>query len=467
VPQDRRITAVLKLKKSIAASAAVLLLASLALTIFSLHLRASNTSSRLYGLTTKPNSKPYLGLPELASGKFPPLLSQTGSFADVRALTPNPNLIPYELVVSFWSDGASKSRWVSLPDEKIKFSAAGEWAFPNGTVFVKEFDLPVDDTNPAVKRRLETRFLVRDHDGGVYGVSYKWRPDHSDADLLATSVTEDVTIKTASGTRMQTWYYPSREDCLTCHTANAGGVLGVKTRQMNREMTYPSGITDNELRAWNHAGIFDSKLTDSELAKLPKLANADDQTRTLEDRARSYLDANCSQCHRPSGTVAAFDARYDTPLAKQGLIRGSPLLNEGIDKSRIVAPNDIWRSILFMRVNTTETFKMPPLARMTVDRAGVELLGEWIHSLPGAAVLDPPDISPVDGNFDKTVTVTIAEKVPGSVIHFTTDGSDPTTSDPVYDAPFQLSEPTVIRARAFKEAFTRSIVAQRIYVPKD
>ena len=119
---------------------------------------------------------------------------------------------------------------------------------------MKQFDLPTDDTNPAIKRRLETRFLVRDSTGGVYGVTYKWRPDNSDADLLTTSVRENINIRTASGTRTQTWYYPSREDCLTCHTSSAGGVLGVKSRQMNRDITYPSGVADNELRAWNHVG---------------------------------------------------------------------------------------------------------------------------------------------------------------------------------------------------------------------
>lgn len=234
--------------------------------------RASNQSERPYGLTARPISKPYLRLPQLASGKFPPLLSQTGSFENVRTLIPKPNLIPYELIVPFWSDGASKSRWVSLPKGEIKFRPNGEWTFSNGTVFVKEFELPIDDTNPLIKRRLETRFLVRDRTRGVYGITYKWRPDNSDADLLATSVTEDLTIKTASGTRTQTWYYPSREDCLTCHTSNAGGVLGMKSGQMNREITYPSGVSDNELRALNHLGLFDPKLRDSELAALPRLS---------------------------------------------------------------------------------------------------------------------------------------------------------------------------------------------------
>jgi len=427
--------------------------------------KASSNLVRPYGLRVRPISKPYLNMPLLAGGDCPPLLSQTGAFESVRELTPNLGLIAYELIVPFWSDGASKFRWISIPKGEIAFTPSGEWKFPNGTVFVKEFDLPTDETNPAIKRRLETRLLVRDATGGVYGVVYKWRPDGTDADLLTKGFSEDITIKTASGARTQTWYYPSREDCLTCHTSNAGGVLGVKARQMNRDITYPSGVTDNELRAWNHVGLFDPAIQDSELAAMPKLANANDMTRSLEDRARSFLDANCAQCHRPGGTVAAFDARYDTPLAKQGLIGGPVLINEGIDRARIVAPNDIWRSILFMRMNTTDTYKMPPVARMTVDRASAALLREWIHSLPGPPVLEPPVFSPSGGNFNGVVKVTLVDSEPGATIHYTLDGSEPTSSDPIYETPLELTEPKVVRARAFKEGFVRSITAQQVYVP--
>ncbi len=428
---------------------------------------ASVESTKPYGLDSRPVvSTPYRLMPQAASGKFPALLSQTGIFDDVRTLSPSKTLIPYDLILAFWSDGADKSRWISLPKGKVNFSSDGEWEFPDGTIFVKHFDLPVDDTDPSVKRRLETRLLVRDRNGGVYGVTYKWRPDNSDADLLTTAVKENITIKTAAGTRSQTWYYPSRKDCLTCHTANAGGVLGVKTRQMNRDFTYPSGVTDNELRAWNHIGMFDHGLSDSEIATLPKLAATNDATRSVEDRGRSYLDANCSQCHRPGGTVANFDARYTTPLAKQALIGGAVVIDENIDRSRVIAPNDIWRSILFMRVDTNDTFRMPPLARMTIDKAGVELLRQWIHSMPGPPVLDPPIMSPPGGGFDKTVTVTLRETEPGAVIHYTLDGSEPTTSDPVYAAPLSLTEPEVVRARAYKQGFTRSITAQQVFVPR-
>jgi len=402
-------------------------------------------------------------MPSRSIGQIPPLLSRTGAFKDLRTLTPNDNLLPYDLIVPFWSDGAVKTRWASIPNGKIKFSPTGEWVFPNGTVFVKTFELPVDDTNPKLKRRLETRFIVRDSTGGVYGVTYKWRPDNSDADLLATNLTEAIAIKTATGVRTQMWYYPSRQDCLTCHTGNAGYVLGVKTRQLNRNLAYPSGVTDNELRTWNHLGLFDTNLDEACLENLPKLARSDDTARSLEDRARSYLDSNCSQCHRPRGTVAYFDARYDTPLSKQGLINGPVLIDQRIDHSRVVAPRDIWRSILYMRANSVEGLKMPPLARNEIDEAGMKLLREWIESLPGPPVLPPPHISPKGGNYDKPITVTLAAE-PGAIVRYTLDGTVPTPSDLLYQKPVPLTGPTIFRAKAFKEGSTESITSQEIFI---
>ena len=425
---------------------------------------AAQNPSRPYGLTSRIKLKAYLRMPQRADGVFPPLLSQTGAFKDARKLIPNESLIPYDVIVTFWSDGANKSRWIALPNQKIRFAATGEWKFPKGTVFVKNFELSTDETDPTVRRRLETRFLVCDSAGGVYGATYKWRADNSDADLLSASLTETIPIKTPTGERMQTWYYPSREDCQTCHTANAGGVLGVKTRQLNRDFTYPSGVTDNELRAWNHAGLFGSAFKESDLPTFAKLARGSDTTRSLEDRARSYLDVNCAQCHRSEGTVAYFDARYDTPLEKQELVNGPVLLDQGIDRPRVVVPHDIWRSILFMRVNSVETFEMPPLAHETVDKESVALLRQWIQSMSGAPVLDPPTITPGGGNYDNAVDVTLGENEAGAEIRYTLDGTAPTTSDMLYETPIRLTGPIVVRARAFKPGFTRSIIAQAVFI---
>ena len=421
-------------------------------------------SSAPYGLSFRPAAQGFLRMPAHADGALPRLLSQTGAFADAARLAPASALIPYDIRVPFWSDGAEKSRWVSVPrDQTIGFAPAGEWVFPRGTVFVKTFTLTTNESKPEGLRRLETRLLVCDADGGVYGVAYKWRADNSDADLLSTNLAETIMIQTATGIRTQQWYYPSRQDCLACHTANAGYVLGVKTRQLNRDLTYASGVTDNELRAWNHLGLFGTNLDEAGLETLPRLARADDPARSLENRARSYLDANCSQCHRPHGTVAGFDARYDTPLAGQNLINGRVLIDERIDGARIIAPNDPWRSILFMRANTTEPFKMPPLARNTIDGPGMALLRQWIESLPGPPVLPPPEMSPRGGTFEKPLDVALKSE-PGATIRYTLDGTVPASSDLLYEKPIQLTGPTILRAKAFKPGCTKSITSQEIYL---
>jgi uncharacterized repeat protein (TIGR03806 family) len=425
---------------------------------------AGENEAAAYGLARQTAPKAYLEMPHRADGKIPLLLSKTGAFSSTRNLVPARGLIPYDLVVPFWSDGAAKLRWVAVPEEKVKFSPTGEWTFPKGTVFVKTFELPTDAADPAIRRRLETRLLVCDEAGGVYGVDYKWRPDNSDAELLRTSRTEEIARKTATGESRQTWYYPSRQDCLACHNANAHGVLGLKTRQLNRAFTYPSGVTDNQLRAWNHLGLFTPAQNDAGFANLPTLAAADDQTRSLSDRARSYLDANCAQCHRPGGTVAYFDARFDTPLERQELIDGPVLIDQGIDRPRIVSPHDIWRSIAFMRVNTVDDIKMPPIGRETIDRKGVELLRDWITSLPGRSVLDPPAMSPAGGTFSGPVEVSLSTSEPGAEIRYTLDGSTPGPSDSRYEKPVTLTGPAVLRARAYKEGFTRSITVQQVFI---
>jgi len=323
------------------------------------------------------------GGPPPPARPLPTRLSETGVFTGLTNLAPQPFLVPYTVNSPLWSDGAVKTRWMALPSgEKIHFWPKGEWMFPAGTVFVKNFSLPVDDTDPKTLRRLETRLLVRDTEGTVYGASYRWRPDNSDADLVNVGTNEPIEIKTATGVRTQNWFYPGRQDCLTCHTPSAGCVLGVKTAQLNGDLTYPNGVTDNQLREWSHAGLFDVTLADKEIAQFPKLVPVTDTRAPLESRARSYLDANCAQCHRPGVAEAFFDARFDTPLGKQNLING-PVANQlGLPGARVIVPGDTNRSILLRRMGLVGDLQMPPLAKNVVDEKAVAMMAEWIRSLP-------------------------------------------------------------------------------------
>src|SRR5271155_397965 len=85
------------------------------------HCGAAEKISEPYGLDLRPPAKAFLQMPGRADGTFPKLLSQTGAFKDTARLAPNDTLIPYDLIVPFWSDGAAKLRWISVPDGKIKF----------------------------------------------------------------------------------------------------------------------------------------------------------------------------------------------------------------------------------------------------------------------------------------------------------------------------------------------------------
>ncbi len=329
---------------------------------------------------------------------LPKLLSQTGVFADMAAMTPAAGLLPYRVNSPLWSDGAVKSRWVALATNAVVgFAPKGAWSFPAGTVFVKHFDLPVDDTDSKVVRRLETRLMVRDTSGAVYGASYQWRSDNRDAELVNAGFTEEVTIKTATGSRVQKWFYPGRQDCLTCHTTISGGVLGVNTRQLNGDFTYPAtGIRDNQIRAWNHLGLFSQPLDDKAIPLLPKLVNVTNTLANLNTRVRSYLDSNCSHCHQPGGAGAFFDARFDTPLAKQNLING-PVQNPlGIAGAKVVMPGDTNKSVLFHRVSIVGINQMPPIGKNVVDDQAVAVIGKWINSMHAITAALPKTWSDAD-----------------------------------------------------------------------
>ncbi len=323
------------------------------------------------------------GGPPPPTHPIPKLLSQTGVFTDLQAMAPAKFLIPYTVNSPLWSDGAVKSRWIAVPnDAQVQFSGTREWTFPAGTVFVKNFSLPVDDANPQLLRRLETRILVRDTNGTVYGASYKWRPDNSDAEIVNAGISEAIQIRTSTGTRTQTWFYPGKQDCLTCHTPQSGGVLGVNTRQLNGDETYPNGVTDNQLRALNHIHIFNPAIDEAQIPAMDKSVSVTNTAAPLELRARSYLDSNCSQCHRPGGVGAFFDTRFDTPLDRQGLING-PIANPlGIPGAKIIVPGDPSKSVLFRRISLVGDFQMPPLARNVVDSNAVATISSWIRSLP-------------------------------------------------------------------------------------
>ena len=316
---------------------------------------------------------------------IPTNLTATGVFTNLATLGVAPGIVGYDLNVPFWSDNAIKTRWFSVPNTNLDmtFNPDGNWSFPTGTVWIKHFELEITNGIPASRRRLETRLLISNPNGG-YGITYRWTTPPTNA-LLVAEAGQDETITTynSNGTvaDSQVWRYPSRVECLVCHTAGAGFALGFNTPQLNRDFSYDGG-TSNQIVALSLASYFSNTVSNRHL--LPALAHPTDATVSHEYRVRSYLTANCVQCHQPNGAAQAlWDARISTSGPQNGIINGPLINNSGDPANRVIAPGSLANSILYQRIANLGPGHMPPLATSVVNTQAVALLAAWItNDLP-------------------------------------------------------------------------------------
>lgn len=342
------------------------------------------TLPRIYGFAQDDNGEVYVlggGVRRLVlSGgtvtTLPEMLSDTGCVDALDAKQPAAGLIPYNVNSRLWSDGALKKRFMALPNgmqidrsgncgslNEVDCLARGDWDFPRGTVLVKTF---------AVAQTLvETRLFMRHDDGGWAGYTYVWNDEQTDAVLIDASETKNG------------WRAPSRAECLGCHTQAAGRALGPTTAQLNRDFTYPSGITSNQLSTFEHLDLFEQPLL-ADPKDLPRLADPsiDDGRATLGQRSRAYLDANCSFCHRPGGFGPTLDARFTTPFTAGQICDQDSVLEPG---KKLLAPGVSTDSVISQRMHLLGVGQMPPapFARSTVDIAATTLIDQWIDSLNG------------------------------------------------------------------------------------
>ncbi|MEM7370939.1 MAG: PQQ-dependent sugar dehydrogenase [Bacteroidota bacterium] len=343
--------------------------------------------------------KPIYTLQASEGGEAPPQwLSETAVFQDLDKLIPAEGVLPYAPHVPFWSDGAVKKRWVAIPndgvhdspEEQIQFERDLAWRFPLGSVFIKHFDYPIQTGQGTEYKKLETRFLVHGADSQYYALSYHWLPDGSDAQLFLSGKKETFAPDLTNPNATITWSYPSVADCGSCHSSGNGMILGMNVAQMNSEYQYPqSGRSAHQLLTFKHLGILN--FPDLIGVQFPQNYPLEDRSSTLEQRARSYLDANCAYCHQPANpNRAVFDARLGTPLEEQNLIYGQLTDALGIDSAYVIVPGDADRSVLYRRLSlANHEYAMPPLAKNLVDTEGAELVRAWIESL-NPADFEPP-----------------------------------------------------------------------------
>lgn len=323
------------------------------------------------------------------TNSFPRRLSETGLFASVREHRVQPGVIPYSINAPYWADGAHMERFLALPNESsIEFSEREPWKFPEGAVLVQSLALEMERGNPQSRRWIETRLLLIEQNEWA-GYTYQWNDEQSDAVLLAAGDDDrDFTIKdprAPGGKREQTWHYPSRTECLTCHSRQAGFALGFSTWQMNREHDY-DGVLANQLATLVHIGALKTTKPSEFITKLdrmPRLANPHDATANLTNRVRAYLHANCSHCHTEAGGGnSTMELTAKTKLENMHIIDARPQHDAfELSDARIVAAGHPERSGMFHRLSHRGVGQMPPLSVNTVDEEAVRLFEAWIRGL--------------------------------------------------------------------------------------
>jgi uncharacterized repeat protein (TIGR03806 family) len=315
---------------------------------------------------------------EVRAMAFPTRLSETGIFADVPALRPAAGVQPYVINAPGWHDGASADRLLALPGMSTA-TPAGTWAtwdLPDGTALAQTLSLPAHDGQPA--RRLETRVLLKQA-GDWSAYAYLWNDAQDDATLVAKEGTR-VTLADRE------WLVPSRSDCLMCHSRAAKFALGLTNAQLNRDVEI-GGQTRNQIEAWIALGIAKGP---TPKPNAPRHVDPYDTSAPLADRARTYLATNCAHCHTPEGGGnTLMDLGPGVAPDRQHLIDAPPQHGTlGLADARIVAPGDAGRSVLPLRAAMRGAGQMPPVGTLAADPAGVQMLLEWLQSLP--APTPPP-----------------------------------------------------------------------------
>lgn len=333
----------------------------------------------------------YLGIlqrlvEETNAPPYPARLSDTGVFSDRATLAPAPGVEPYELILPFWSDYAIKRRWFAISNltDGFGWRRDAPWTTPAGAVWVKHFDIEMDRFNSNTLRRIETRLLVRTVNG-PYGVSDCWNNAQTESFLVPdTGDIVDLPITNFGIPAVPRWTSPSRADCMACHRADAGFVLGYNTCQLNHDGTL-CGASGNQLSILDIAGYFTNAPENPLL--LPRHMRPNETNYSLEIRARSYLGVNCGYCHQGTGVFSGseWDGRAHIALDEAGMVRVPPIVNAGDSNNLLLAPGQPTNSVIRNRMAAEYGFsQMPPLASAMLEYEAIQRIADWItHQLPG------------------------------------------------------------------------------------
>lgn len=307
----------------------------------------------------------------------------TGNLADLH---PAENVIPYELNSPLFSNYAEKLRFIQLPSGgTMSYSDSGVFDFPVGTTLIKNFYYPFDFRKPEKGRRiLETRLLVREESGWV-ALPYIWNEAQTEATYDPAGETLSISYVNRQGKKVSTPYLvPNKNQCKGCHVSGQALLpIGPSARQLNHKA---AGSKESQLEQWHVRGLLTGLPT--EAASIPRLSNYElNESGTLDQRARSYLDSNCGHCHSrhgPASTSGLFLDIFETDPTHLGIRKAPVAAGRGSGNFEYdIVPGQPQNSILVYRMKATDPgIAMPEIGREQVHAEGLALIEDWIRKMP-------------------------------------------------------------------------------------
>ena len=294
-------------------------------------------------------------------------------------------MLPYEPITALFTDYAHKHRFIWMPDSvtAVYKSDSEVLDFPDGTVMIKSFYY--DHVQPADETRIIETRLIYKVNGVCEFANYIWNEDQTEAtfDLNGTNVDIEW-MDDNSVTRSTTYIVPNEANCKTCHKKdNVSIPIGPKPQSLNKVMAYEGGAM-NQLQKWKEVGYLNRKAP----TDIQTVVDWEDESESLEDRVRAYVDMNCSHCHedmRHCDYRAPRFAWENTTTPENLGVCVEPDNPPIPQLTHIVNRGNIPRSVLHYRLNTTEeTVRMPLIGRTVIHEEAVQLIEAWIESL------DPP-----------------------------------------------------------------------------
>jgi uncharacterized repeat protein (TIGR03806 family) len=299
----------------------------------------------------------------------------------ISNLEPVYGVLPYNLINPLFTDYAEKERFLWMPSN-VKATYINDHQaldFPVSTVLIKNFyyDNVLPEGNTKI---IETRIMIRKNEGWIFA-NYVWNDEQSDATLdMSGSITSFEWIQDGI-TKSVDYRVPAGPECHTCHKLGDTPIpVGPKPRNLNINYDYDNGSM-NQLAKLIEMNYLEDNLPDN----IETTVSWKDASQPLNERARSYIDANCAHCHSENSHCDYRPMRFDyseTDNPENLGICVEPDTDLGVGQTHIINPANQARSMLFYRISSTdEEVRMPLLGRTLVHDEGVQLISEWIGSL--------------------------------------------------------------------------------------